>query len=268
MKNKSYILIIVLTLALPQVVSAAWWNPISWSFWSWNNKPLPIEQITKPEVNLIQKINTPPVNITVEKKAEVKKPVSKPKIVTPKAIVSTTTAIKSEIGVTNADRQRFGYKGKTYQQTLDEVIAISSVDRSVIIKGMQEHEAFKLLMEDLMNKYEDATKKAVVNAQAECLLMVTLDNERTYDPKIQDYLRKVRCGTATETDKANYGNLGLQSTNVTQTVQMPQIQFPSVIKPAMAQKWQIRWEGSGVGTLVTPAGQQRFHCESGGCQSY
>src|SRR3990167_1320893 len=63
MKNKTLILILVITLIVPQVVSAAWWNPFSWRIFT---------KIFTPKTEIIQVATSTDSNAEIERlRAEV-----------------------------------------------------------------------------------------------------------------------------------------------------------------------------------------------------
>lgn len=260
-----FLISLVVIGCVPNLVFAAWWNPVSWSFWPWNQKNETVQEVRVEQKSAIATTTDTekPKQVQTSKPAPVKVAPPKPQVSNPVSVIQDT-----QQGVTDTDRARFSYKGKTYQQTLDQLIAESSVNREFVIKSMQENEAFKLLMEEMMNRYELALQQSIQSAQAECIAAPTPESERIYDPTTQDYLRKVRCGTATDADRLNYTISQIKPVTVTQTIQAPQFNFPQGLQTQSPKKWQIRWEGNGVGTIITSGGQQRFHCESSGCRSY
>ena len=81
MKNKTLILILVITLIVPQVVSAAWWNPFSWfDKWSFIRKGGDETQILENRVRELEKkledVATSTTNNVKEEKTISKPPAS------------------------------------------------------------------------------------------------------------------------------------------------------------------------------------------------
>lgn len=112
--------------------------------------------------------------------------------------------------------------------------------------------------------------------QLECLMAVTPEKERTLDPATQSYLRELRCGTATETDRSTYelSRINSRLADLETSLETGQVFQSSLLNSLKTQapvsrKFEIRWEGEGMGTYIDSAGNQtKFHCESSGCKSY
>ncbi len=82
MKNRILIPILLATIFIPQIVFAAWWNPFSWSIFSWIFEPQPAAVIQTLETDEVatstQDIPTATTTISDTKKDSVKKSVVKP----------------------------------------------------------------------------------------------------------------------------------------------------------------------------------------------
>lgn len=108
-----------------------------------------------------------------------------------------------------------------------------------------------------------------------CLMDATPESERILDPSTQYYLRQLRCGTATELDKANYELHQVRSSmddlkyKLDSKISFPSLLLDSVQLPSLNKpRWEVRWDDSG-GTITTSdGGIYKFHCEDNSCRSY
>ena len=116
---------------------------------------------------------------------------------------------------------------------------------------------------------------AAEKAKIDCLMAITPESERMFDPATQNYLRQIRCGTVTEADKTNYELSRIKSSadelkyRLDSKISFPSLYLDPIKAPTFTNpQWQIRWEGSG-GTISDSSGSSyQFHCEDNTCRSY
>jgi len=109
----------------------------------------------------------------------------------------------------------------------------------------------------------------------DCLMALTPENERLMDPATQNYLRQLRCGTVTATDRTNYELSRIKSSvdelkyRLDSKISFPSLLLDPIQSPTMnTPRWQIRWEGSGGTVTDSNGGFYQFHCEYNTCRSY
>jgi len=191
---------------------------------------------------------------------------------------STTTTETIEINVTTPTLEQLS---RLRNFCLLDFTLNSAFCGTKSMQGYYTNENYRWLIDDAINKYYTAlssqkTQKIAAEKQiSDCLMAPTPENERTQDPATQNYLRQLRCGTVTPTDKTNYELSRIKSSLDelkyrldTKTTFTPVLLDPI---PTLKSKtsWQLRWEGPGMGSVVYSNGDSyKFHCDDMGCKSY
>lgn len=165
-----------------------------------------------------------------------------------------------------------------------EELNASMCGNSKFMDAYNTNDSFRYLMNKVIDKYYDKfleqsqNRKKIVAEQKtlDCLMEPTPEKLRgELDYSTQNYLRQLRCGTITESDKTNYELSRINSSLDELKYRLDtKITFPPLLLdpiPTLKQKtsWEIRWEGDGVGSVIYSNGESyRFHCENSGCKSY
>ena len=93
--HKTFLLVLVGLLIVPQITFAAWWNPFSWNIWKVSNR-----QQNPPQTE-VQKINQPSeIEKLRSEVEELKKKTNTPAVIPPKSTTPTSGVTKSLIPVT------------------------------------------------------------------------------------------------------------------------------------------------------------------------
>ena len=116
-----------------------------------------------------------------------------------------------------------------------------------------------------------ANEKQTIN----CLMDIMPEDLRVLDQSTQYYLRQLRCGTATESDKASYELQQIKSSVDDLKYRLDskasfQPLFLDIVQLSTSNtsKWQVRWDGSGGTITISDGGIYQFHCEDNSCRSY
>jgi hypothetical protein len=164
---------------------------------------------------------------------------------------------------------------------LSDAYLNSVCEDPAFMPGYNSNMTFRLLIDDLITKYfaflSDQEKQRISAEEIElnCLMAPTPEDERMLEPATQNYLRQIRCGTVTDTDRTNYELSRIKSSvdelkyRLDQKISFPALYLDPIKAPTFTNpQWQIRWEGSG-GTITDSSGDlHQFHCEYNICRSY
>ena len=164
---------------------------------------------------------------------------------------------------------------------LSEADIKSMCDRPVFMDGYFSNIKFREEIDKMIIQYnailsnQQQQRIAAEKQTIDCIMALTPENERIFDPATQNYLRQIRCGTVTDADKTNYELSRIKSSadelkyRLDSKISFPPLYLDPIKAPTFTNpQWQIRWEGSG-GTISDSSGSfYQFHCEDNTCRSY
>jgi len=149
MKNKISIFVLLVTILIPQVVSASWWNPLSWKIFNReNNKTQILENRMQELENKLQTATTSTKQSNLEATTSAIKKLEQKKT-TP--VVDNSTAIQAEV----QKQVQATLKAKTDQEAL---IAKQKAEEQVKIEATQ-----KAIHNDEQKTLFEESKKTTLN---------------------------------------------------------------------------------------------------------
>ena len=149
MKNKISIFVLLVTILIPQVVSASWWNPLSWKIFNReNNKTQILENRMQGLENKLQTATTSTKQSNLEATTSAIKKLEQKKT-TP--VVDNSTAIQAEV----QKQVQATLKAKTDQEAL---IAKQKAEEQVKIEATQ-----KAIHNDEQKTLFEESKKTTLN---------------------------------------------------------------------------------------------------------
>lgn len=152
---------------------------------------------------------------------------------------------------------------------------------SIFMPSYYSNLTFRTLVDGLVDKYhaflsdQEQQKIASEIKILDCIMAPTPEDERLLDPATQNYLRQIRCGTVTNADKTNYELSRIKSSvdelkyRLETKTSFPPVLFDTLKPTDLENRWEIRWDGFGGGTIKdSTGGFYQFRCEANYCVSY